>query len=58
MRKCQASLSQMQRSFVHTHALMDISNSVDCNTSEGSQTRHDLERFTSLGTMLSCTIYG
>ena len=41
-----------------THTLMIILKSVDYNTSEGSDTRHNLDRFTSLGTMLSCTVYG
>ena len=46
----------MQQSFEHTHTLMTTSNLVEYDTSEGFETR--LERLTSLGTMLSCTIYG
>ncbi|KAF9652721.1 hypothetical protein BDM02DRAFT_3183406 [Thelephora ganbajun] len=37
---------------------MVTSNSVDYDTSAGSKTRHDLDRLTSLGTMLSCIVYG
>ena len=43
---------------LYERALMLILKTADYDISEGSSTRHDLDRFTSLGTMLSCTVYG